>query len=142
MSTEENKATVLRAYNDGWSKANMQVFDELFAKDFAYHDPGAQDVHNLEELKQWITQLHANWSTFHLEIKDVFGAGDRVAVRGKGDATGRDGEVWGVPVSGKSISWTFNSIYRLVDGRIVENWNNYDLVGILRQLGAVTPPEE
>ncbi len=44
MSTEENKATVRRAIEEGWNQGNVAVFDELNAPNFIYHDPGAPDV--------------------------------------------------------------------------------------------------
>ena len=44
MSTEENKATVRRAIEEGWNQGHVAVFDELNAPNFIYHDPGLVDV--------------------------------------------------------------------------------------------------
>ena len=57
MSIEENKALVLRLVEEVWNQGNLAVFDELYAPDFIFHDPGLPRVRTREEEKQCCRML-------------------------------------------------------------------------------------
>lgn len=61
------------------------------------------------------------------EVHDVFGAGDRVAVRATARGT-REGRQFAVPTM---------HICRVADGRLAEHWAVRDDLTLLRQIGAV-----
>jgi steroid delta-isomerase-like uncharacterized protein len=67
--------------------------------------------------------------------------GDRVATRWVYHGTHR-GTFFDIPATGKRVTFTGMSIDRVVDGRIVETAVEWDLVGVLRQLGATRLPDE
>ena len=46
----------------------------------------------------------------------------------------------GIPPTGKQVTWSSTEIFRLADGKIVEHWINQDVVGRLRQMGALPTP--
>jgi predicted ester cyclase len=50
------------------------------------------------------------------------------------------GELFGVPPSGRAASMPGINIWRLRDGRIVERWGRLDELGLFRQLGLVSLP--
>jgi predicted ester cyclase len=50
------------------------------------------------------------------------------------------GAFMGVPSTGKRVTSTFIDISRIADGKIVEHWNETDMLGMLQQLGLVPPP--
>ncbi len=70
-------------------------------------------------------------------IEDIIAEGDRVMVRvtvhGK-----HQGELWGLPPTGKEIFGEGIALYRVVDGSIRESWVYRDALGLFQQLGA--PP--
>jgi SnoaL-like polyketide cyclase len=47
------------------------------------------------------------------------------------------GEFMGIAPTGKSITLTGILISRFVDGKVIEDWNNYDALGMLQQLGVI-----
>ena len=47
------------------------------------------------------------------------------------------GEFFGVGATGERITMSGIMIDRLEDGKMVEEWPEYDLLGVMRQLGAV-----
>ena len=47
----------------------------------------------------------------------------------------------GVPATGKQVRLTGISIARIVDGQIVEGWDNWDQLAMLEQIGAYKSPE-
>ena len=69
-------------------------------------------------------------------LEHLIGEGDMVAVRHVWRAT-HQGPYEGIAPTGRPVTFTGADVYRIVDGKIVEEWSEYDELGILRQLGAV-----
>jgi steroid delta-isomerase-like uncharacterized protein len=83
--------------------------------------------------------VHRDFPDVHLEIEDVFATdAGRAALRLTITGT-QDGELLGVPPTGRRVSFTTINLYRIEDGRIAETWQMIDWAGALRQVGA-TPP--
>jgi predicted ester cyclase len=47
------------------------------------------------------------------------------------------GDQLGVPATGRRVTVTGMTIVRLRDGKIVEAWNNYDQLSLMKQIGAL-----
>ena len=65
--------------------------------------------------------------------------GDKVVTRYTVSGT-HQGEFFGVPGTGERITMSGISIDRFEDGKMVEEWPEYDLLGVMRQIGAVPDP--
>ena len=50
-----------------------------------------------------------------------------------------EGNLLGIEPTGRRVRWDGVDIYRLADGRIVEEWAGDDLAAILDQVGAYAP---
>jgi predicted ester cyclase len=133
MSTEENKAIARRSIEELWNRRNVDVIDELFAED--YHDPMAT-----KGLRQWKDALSAFLTEAPLDlnvtIEDQIAEGEKVATRYTWSCTHMVA-LFGAEPTGKHISWTGISIYRLEGGKIVEGWFNNDDLALQRQLGLI-----
>src|SRR5829696_7147317 len=134
MSTEDNKRAVLRWREELWNKRNPGVVEELAAPDYIGHMAGIPGpVRGREALRQ----LFAGWlAAFDVRVTPEFliAEGDMVAVRDANRAK-HIGEFQGRPPTGQEVSGTSTDIYRIVDGRIVEQWFEADFTGMLLQLG-------
>jgi predicted ester cyclase len=123
VSAEENKAVsnrVLLAISEG----DLDAFDGLMAPDLA------------EEFKQNIAEIRRAFPDYAGTNVYQIAEGDKVANRFVALGT-HLGEFMGVAPTGKRVEFVGNSIDRVVEGRIVESWVELDLLGVLRQLGAV-----
>ncbi|MGE0685162.1 MAG: ester cyclase, partial [Dehalococcoidia bacterium] len=69
---------------------------------------------------------------------EIFGADSRVVVRWTATATDTVG-LMGMPPTGKQASVTGINVYRVADGRLAEHWDEWDLAGLLQQLGVMPP---
>jgi predicted ester cyclase len=69
-------------------------------------------------------------------IDHQFTEGDYVATRVTIRGT-HDGELMGTPPTGREVEFTGLTVSRCRDGRIVEEWELVDTVGLLRQVGAL-----
>jgi steroid delta-isomerase-like uncharacterized protein len=70
----------------------------------------------------------------HLTVDDVFAAGDRVAARWVSRGT-NDGVLMGIPPTGKHIEVTGISLFEVVEGKVKAEFEEFDLMGMMRQLG-------
>lgn len=135
MSTEQNKAIVRRTIEEGWNQGNTAVFDELFAANYAGHDM-SRPVQGLAGFKQFYATYHSAFPDTHLAIEDLIAEGDKVVTRWMGTGTNK-GSLMGISPSGKRVTITGTIITRLAGGKVAEEWYNYDLLGMLQQIGAV-----
>lgn len=140
MSPEENKAVVERALAEFYNPGDLAVADELFAPDFVNHDPVAPDVRDREGLKRLTAAHHAAFEDYQTAIEELIAAGDKVVKRWTFRGT-QQGEWNGIPPTGKQVTITGITIYRLEDGKIKECWWGYDALGVLQQLGVIPVPQ-
>ncbi len=144
MSTEENKAIVRRFEEETRNHNNLDVVDELVAPGYVDHG-SAQELGSLEALKQGIAQVREQLPDLRLTIEDLFGEGDRVAVRWtlRGSAKGDLETPLGTfPAAGRQLKISGATIYRLQNGKICEGWTCADELELYQQLGArISAPE-
>jgi steroid delta-isomerase-like uncharacterized protein len=136
MSVEHNK--VLR---QKWTKLiSAQKLDEalaLLSPDFVSHTPmGSIGV---EGTRAHFERIFAAFPDQQVTTILMIAEGDKVVDYMRVDAT-HIGPFMGIPPTGKRLSWTFIDILRYADDRIVEHWNESDLLGMMQQLGMVPPP--
>ena len=140
MSVEENKAIVSRATEELWNKNNLAVVDELYATNFVSHGSDIPGVTpDREGYKQFVTMSRTALPDFHTTIEDMIAEGDKVVQRFTARGTHK-GEFMGIPPTGKQVTITGIAIDRIAGGKIVENWVNMDMLGMMVQLGVVPPP--
>ena len=137
MSVEQNKEIVRRFNYELLNEYRLEVADEIFAPDARFY---ADDLSLLakgpEGVKELFTRIHSSFPDRRVSIEDLFGEGDRVACRFIQTAT-HQVEVYGVPPTGKKLTWTGIDIFRIADGKIQELWPNIDSLRMMEDLGVV-----
>ena len=130
-------AIVRRFTEEAWGKGNMAVVDELVAPDAV--PPHGSDVGGPEGYKQEILHIRNGISDYCTVVEDVFGAGDRVAIRWT--TTGcHTGVLFGIPPTGRDLHIPGVDVFRVVDGKIVEHWGEEAMPSLLGQIGALSAP--
>ena len=133
----ESETVMRRWFAEVWNEGRLESIDELFAPNgvaYGLAEGGAEDVHGPAEFRHFAQALLAEFSEFRVEIEDVVADGEKVAARWT--ATGRyQGTQFG-PGKGQRVRMTGMSFGRVVNGQLVEGWNNWDIMGMARQLGA------
>jgi predicted ester cyclase len=136
MSTDQNRAIVLRFVAGGINAADMAVFDELVAEDVVDHYAPPGSPPGREGWKQNRLYFKAAFPDGHWDVGDVVAEGELVVVRAPFSGT-HQGEFFGIPATGRHVAIGSIHICRLADGLIVEHWGNSDDLGMLQQLGAI-----
>jgi steroid delta-isomerase-like uncharacterized protein len=136
MSTE-NLALARRVIDEVFNAGKLDVIDELVTDDYVGHDPALPaDQRGPEAAKGSVAGYRAAFPDLHITIEDQLAGGDLVATRWTGRGT-HQGELMGMPATGKQSTVTGITIDKIVNGRIAESWTNWDTLGMLQQLGAV-----
>jgi predicted ester cyclase len=131
MSTESNKAVARRFIEEVLGKGNLALMDEITV-------PGYSD-HSLPSgvtARQAIAGLRAGFPDMHFTVDDLIAEGDKVATRSTAIGT-HTGTWFGIPPTGKVVTLSGFSIYRIADGKLVEAWVQYDQLGMMQQLGVI-----
>jgi predicted ester cyclase len=134
MSAEENKALARRVLEEMFNKGNLDVADELLAPNYVDHDPAMpEDIHGPEGFKQYVSGYRSAFSDLHLEFEDQIAEGDKVVTRWTGTGT-HDGELSGIAPTGNRVTLPGMEIVRISGGKLVEGWEGYDTMNLMRQL--------
>jgi len=137
MSTEENKATIRRYFDEIINRGNMDAFGEFMAQNvFGYDATDTEPVVGFESVKQVMVMFHAAFPDMQCPIYDLLAEDDKVVVRWGLRGTHR-GAFMGAPASGRTVDVTGIIIYRLKDRKIVAYWGNFDTLGLMKQLNAI-----
>jgi steroid delta-isomerase-like uncharacterized protein len=129
--SEDNKALARRSWE---VVENLDILDEVYASDLVWHEPD-QDVHGLEEARQFVTMYKTAFPDLNVTVEDVISEGDNVVTRYTMRGT-HQGEIeeFGPP-TGRQMELQGITVHRIADGKIVEEWERYDNLSLLQQLG-------
>lgn len=134
-STEAKKALVRRAI--GYNHGVVDDPTEIFAPDFVAYVPG-QPAMDRATFEHFVAGFGVGFPGYTFEIQDQIAQGDlvvnRVIWRGV-----HGGEFAGVPATGRSIELSGISLFKVKDGRVVEQRAELDFFGLLQQIGAIPP---
>jgi steroid delta-isomerase-like uncharacterized protein len=135
-TTEQNKEIVREFIDRVFTKGDLTAVDELLSEDFVNHDPHFGAPGGREAFRYMGTVVREACPDWHSELHLLVGEGDIVVEQFT--ASGRQqGELAGVPPTGREVRLPGINIFRIADGRIAERWGRLDELGLLRQLGAV-----
>lgn len=143
MSAEENKSLSRRFWEEVADKRNLELANELLVSGYIHHDPGLPP-HMQQSRDAYIQHLptfYAAFPDFHITVENMIAEGDRVATRWSFSGA-HQGDLMGIPRTGKKVGASGTTIQRISNGKIVEGWTIFDVLGILQQLGVAPPPEQ
>ena len=134
--SEENKALARRILEDLVVTLNLEKIDEYFAADVVVHVPFLELPPGREGLYSSFPGAIADVA---LTFPDQIAEGDRVVTRWSSEFT-HTGDLFGVPATGKRVKQSGIMIYRSKGGKVVEQWAEANMLGLMQQLGVVPPP--
>ena len=136
--SETNKTLVRRWFEEVWNQGREDTIDELFAANGIGYGLGDTDVptRGPSEFKVFARNLRGALPDIHMKIEDLMAEGDKVTVRITVEGTHKGSQL-GVAPTGRRIRIEGIVVVRIANGQIVEGWNSWDQLGLLRQIGAL-----
>jgi predicted SnoaL-like aldol condensation-catalyzing enzyme len=124
--SDKHKATIAKIFEKVFNQGELAVIEEIYAEDFVAHIANTPEAtRGIEPFKQFVVLFQAMHPEFSFRVEDQIAEGDKVATRW----TARS------PDLGSEAAMTGISIHRLVDGKVVESWDNWDSVSALQTNG-------
>jgi predicted ester cyclase len=136
--SDENKALARRVLEDLVVRLDLEKIDEHFAPDVVVHVPFLDLPPGREGLRGLYSSFPGAITDVDLKFEDQIAEGDRVVTRWSSEFT-HTGELFGVPATGKRVKQSGIMIYRIKEGRVVEQWAEANMLGLMQQLGAIPP---
>jgi steroid delta-isomerase-like uncharacterized protein len=137
MSAEENKKVVQRFWGVWEEEDFVDLIDELLAPDYVNHSPGMPDQPTGPEgVKAVVSMFRSGMPDLRVTIDDMIAEGDKVATRYTIEGT-HEGELFGVPPTGRRLSIESMTVERVSGGKIIEHRRITDTLDMMQQLGVV-----
>jgi len=132
---EETENLVRRMYEEAWNEGKLEVIDELCAPDYIGVGPYG-DEHGPDSVKRGIAYRRSAFPNIDVTMEDIISAEDKVVARLTFRGTHK-GEFQGIQPTNKEVNWSGIWIYRVANGKFIERCHNYDLLGLMQQLGGI-----
>lgn len=137
---EQNRGLVRRFVREVVNGGDYDVVDELFAADYVRYDPTlAEEKRGPEGFKETVETWRTAFPDIEMTIDAMVAEGDLIAFRSTETGT-HEGEFMGIEPTGERIELTGNVMHRLEDGKLVETWASFDMLGLFDQIGAIEMP--
>jgi steroid delta-isomerase-like uncharacterized protein len=135
----DNK-TIARRFFELFSQGDLDTIEqELLSPDVVAHQPGMPEPLDRAGFRQVGEMFRTAFPDLRVTIEDQVAEGDTVATRSVLYGT-HTGPLQGIPPTGRTVTISGINISRIVDGKIVERWDEFDQVGMLQQLGVMPAP--
>jgi steroid delta-isomerase-like uncharacterized protein len=136
---EELNKGIIKQYWDGkWNQRSPAILDEILSPGVFYRSPSMQ-MNGLDEYKHVYGIFTSAFHDSELTIDDIIADGDKVMTRVTLRCT-HDGELDGIPPTGRSLTVSAFTVFRIQDGKIFEENELLDEMGMMHQLGMEIRP--
>ena len=132
---DQNKATAKRAFEEILSHGRFELAQQLYAKDFVNH--GIHSNASLEEDQTALKGWHAAFPDVVALPEKLIAEDDLVTIYWIARGT-NTGTCNGLPATGKKAELAGITIWRIVEGKIKDEWSTFDQLSMMRQLGLLS----
>lgn len=139
MSKNNGGSIISNFIEKVWNNADLAALDELATETYEYY-LGGQPPRNIAAMKEFLQAVHTAFPDWKVQVENISGDDEYIAARWTGVVTHR-GIFQGIPPTGKRISVCGINMYKIEDGRISQEWEQMDSLGMLQQLGVIPPPK-
>lgn len=137
MSMQDNRTLVRRYFEEVMNQGRLEVADEILSPRFEMKIPGFQ-LQGIPAFKQFVTDLRTSFPDLHFTLERAVADEHKVAVRWNQLGT-HQGYLYDIPPTNKQVSDQGINLFHIEDGKIVGTWLCEDTLGVMRQVGAVSP---
>jgi len=129
----ENKAIILRLYDEVFFQWNLAVLDEIISPTFIGHEMPTEFGQGPASFRKFYQWLRKPFADLKYQVRDIISENDKVVVRWIWNGIHK-AEFKKIPPTNRSVSMTGIAIYRLETGMVVERWVEADRFGLRKQI--------
>lgn len=128
------KRTLHKLIDEAFGKGNLDVVDETHSEDAVWHGPGGKEVRGRGALKEMMSGYATAFPDMRMTVEHAVAEGDVLAAHWRVVGT-HDGPLGDIPPTGRTVDIRGHIMSRFEDGKIVEEFEVFDELGMLQQLG-------
>jgi steroid delta-isomerase-like uncharacterized protein len=136
--SEENKAVARRFFEEIWNEGDVAKVDEILAPDYMGQAP-PETMQGREGYRQLVSKYKGALPDLQFTIDDMVAERDLVTIRWSNNWT-HQGELEGMAATGVKGETTGTTMLKIADGKVVNEWSNWDALGFMQQVGAIPEP--
>lgn len=146
MSVEDNKVLARRlteGLNEGMV-SGLAAVSEFYTDDVVFHSAHGEELRGFEEFRRHAEEVYGAISGVHMELDEVLAEEDKVIRRWTltGRQTGKLHHIVDLTPTNKEVMVHGITIDRVVGRKFAEEWEFFDTLGMMQQLGfVITPPK-
>jgi steroid delta-isomerase-like uncharacterized protein len=136
---EANKKLVRTYTQTIFNEHHTDRASDFLTRDVKWHGGTLGTAEGVDNVAALVSAFIAALPDLTATEKDIVAEGDTVAVRYVVEAT-HQGNLLGIPATGRRVRWEAVDVYRVSNGKIAEEWAADDMLAILVALDVYTPP--
>jgi steroid delta-isomerase-like uncharacterized protein len=121
-----------RWFEEVWNRKRREAIPEMMAPQCVVHD-GEIDSTGPDGFYPFFERIHGTFSEIHVAVEDTIAEGDTACIRWSFSGK-HTGGAMGIPPTGKTVHITGISILRAAGGKVIEGWQNWDMLGMIQQI--------
>ncbi|MEO6351167.1 MAG: ester cyclase [Candidatus Limnocylindrales bacterium] len=139
MAVSDNKALIMRFYDEVWDRGNVDVALQVFHDDYVRHEVGRTEaLPGAAGQAKVAKDLRAAFSDLRFHVDLILAEDDLVAARWTAIGT-HTGPLGATAPTGNRVEFSGVNVFRVRDGKVAEIWNHRDDLGLMTQIGAQAP---
>jgi steroid delta-isomerase-like uncharacterized protein len=131
---DRNKAIAMRVFDENFNQGRFEVADEIYAPDFKNH--GLHRDADLQEDQQAVHDEKQAFPDLHMTVDLLVAEDDLVTAVWTFHGTHTHDGYGGLPATGAVIAMRGITVWRIVDGKIREEWTAFNDLGAYAQAAA------
>jgi steroid delta-isomerase-like uncharacterized protein len=131
----DSRSLVERFYGDIWNRRDCAVAGEILTADFRFRGSLGSETVGVPAFLAYVDSVHGALGGYHCVIEELIASNDRASARMTFAGQHR-APLFGVPATGRNVSWAGAAFFAIAQGRITSLWVLGDIEGLKRQLGA------
>jgi steroid delta-isomerase-like uncharacterized protein len=137
---EDYTATVRQFVEEAFNQGDLGVVDDLYADTFVAHQPGMPAGEQTpRDVKQFVGAYRSAFPDGRSTLEEAIVQDDRLAYRWTFRGT-HEGDLLGIAPTGKNVEIWGVTFLRFENGKVTEQWNGWDMLGLMQQLGVAPEP--
>ncbi len=138
MGATENKRIIEQIMEEVWNRGDLDKVEEYITDDSVEHNPYGE-LAGPEGMRQFVTAIHQTYDDFRIVAHNMIANDNFVSYNYTVEGT-QTGSVGELEPTEKTVEIQGVYLARIENGKIVEAWNQFDVMSLLSQLGQL--PEQ
>lgn len=130
---QKNKALIRRYYEELWNPWNLEAANDLISPEMEFRGSLGIAERGISGFQGYMSTVRSAFPDFHNQVEDLVAEGEKVVARLTYSGT-HQGEMFGLPPTGRAISYPGIAIFRISEDKVAEGWVMGDRWGLLQQL--------